>query len=288
MLRFSPIHGKPEDMSGDTQAIRAYFFKLGLSSEIADIYLALYAFGDQTISELARHSSVERTRIYRLMDELQAANLIEVEVQYKRKVLRAAPIANLQILLSKKEQDLHDLYKGLGDLETTLARGGQQASATKVQAYQGTEGLKQMFWNQTRGTTENLSILHETVQIRTNLVFFERWVQAFNNRNIKSRSVFGDNFVHNQQTWYKKYANERLANWQGKYIPEGLFPITHSVVIYDDVTSYYNWKDGVMFGIEIYNQQIADAQRQFFEILWNQGIHINDLKDVKGQLPTDK
>ncbi len=288
MLHGISIHGRTDEMSGATQVIRAYFFKLGLSSEIADLYLALYAYGDQTISELARHSGVERTRVYRLMDELQSANLIEVEVKYKRKILRAAPIANLQILLSKKEQELHDLYKGLGDLETTLAQGGRSTSATKIQAYQGTEGLKQMFWNQTRGTGENLSILHETVQIRTDRAFFERWVQAFNKKGLQSRSVFGDNFVKNQQTWYKKHTNERLSGWQGRYIPEGIFPITHSVVIYNDVTSYYNWKDGVMFGVEIYNQQIADAQRQFFEILWNQGVHIDDLKDVKGQLPTDK
>src|SRR5690348_4862316 len=95
-----------EEMLGDTQAIRAYFFKLGLSSEIADIYLALYAYGEQTISQLARRSGVERTRIYRLMEELQATGLIEIEAQYKRKIVRAAPVSNLQILLSKKEQDL--------------------------------------------------------------------------------------------------------------------------------------------------------------------------------------
>lgn len=279
------MHDRTEDMSGATQVIRAYFFKLGLSSEIADIYLALYAYGDQTISELARHSGIERTRIYRLMDELQAANLIEVEVKYKRKILRAAPVANLQILLSKKEQELHDLHKGLADLESTLSSGYRRDHATRVQAYQGTEGLKQMYWNQTRGKTENLSILHETAQIRTSLTFFERWVAAFNRNNIQSRSVFSDNFISNQQTWYGKHSNERLANWTGRYIPEGVFPITHSVVVYDNVTSYYNWKGGVMFGIEIYNQEIADAQRQFFEILWAQGIQIDELKSLAEQLP---
>ena len=132
MLHEVSIHDRTEDMSGATQVIRAYFFKLGLSSEIADIYLALYAYGDQTISELARHSGVERTRLYRLMDELQATNLIEVEVKYKRKIIRAAPIANLQILLSRKEQELQDLYKGLGDLESTLALDKRGMAATKV------------------------------------------------------------------------------------------------------------------------------------------------------------
>ena len=271
-----------EDMSGDTQAIRAYFFKLGLSSEIADVYLALYAYGEQTISELARTSGVERTRIYRLMDELRATNLIEVESQYKRNILRAAPISNLQILLSKKEEDLRVLSKGLGDLQTLLTQNSA-VDATKVQAYRGIDGVKQMFWNQTRGKSENISILYENMQSRTKLIFFERWVRIMNERNMQSRSIIGDNFVRTQQEWYRKNNNERIANWQGRYVPDGVFPITHSVVVYDDVTSYYNWKDGEIFGIEIYNQQIADAQRQFFEMLWLQGQAIDDLKFKPGE-----
>ncbi|HET6747449.1 MAG TPA: helix-turn-helix domain-containing protein [Candidatus Saccharimonadales bacterium] len=274
-----------EEMLGDTQAIRAYFFKLGLSSEIADIYLALYAYGEQTISQLARRSGVERTRIYRLMDELQSSGLVEIEAQYKRKLFRAAPISNLQILLSKKEQDLHELYRGLGDLQEVLSNKNHLSEATKVQAYQGVDGLKQMFWNQTRSKGENLSILFENMQNRTKLSFFERWVRVCNERGMKSRSIISDNFVRTQQEWYKNNTNERLINWEGRYIPDGVFPITHSTTIYDDVTSYFNWRDGEVFGIEIHNQEIADAQRQFFEMLWAQAIQIDDMKSLKEQLP---
>lgn len=271
-------YDKTKEMSGDTQAVRAYFFKLGLSSEIADIYLALHAHGQQTISELARNSGVERTRIYRLMDELAASNLVEVESQYKRSIFSAAPVSNLQILLTQKEQELHDLRTGLSDLQNTLSANSIKSEATKIQAYKGVEGLKQMFWNQTKATTENLSILYENMQTRTQLSFFQRWVEAADDRNIKSRSIISDNFVRSQQNWYKKHNNKRMSNWEGRYIPDGVFPITHSTVMYDDVTSYYNWKDGEIFGIEIHNQEIANAQRQFFEILWAQGQPIDDLK----------
>lgn len=271
------MNGKIAVMFGDTQAIRAYFFKLGLSSEIADIYLALQAHGKQSISELARNSGVERTRIYRLMDELQTSGLVEVETQYKRSLFTAAPIANLQILLAQKEQELHELRTELHSLQDVFSAYSLHSPTTKVQAYRGIEGLKQMFWNQTRSSSENLSILYENMQVRSQLAFFERWVRTCNERGMRSRSIIGDNFVRTQQEWYGKHNNERLANWCGRYIPDGVFPITHSTVIYDDITSYYNWKDGEIFGIEIYNQEIAEAQRQFFGILWNQGKEIDDL-----------
>lgn len=266
------------DMFGDTQAIRAYFFKLGLSSEIADIYLALHAHGKQTISELARNSGVERTRIYRLMDELKNSGLVEIETHYKRSIFAAAPIANLQILLTQKEQELHELRGELHGLQDMFLAHSLNSPATKVQAYHGTEGLKQMLWNQTRGRGENLSILYENMQSRVGLVFFERWVKATDAQNLKSRSIISDNFVRMQQDWYKKHSNKRMSSWQGRYIPDGVFPITHSTVIYNDITAYFNWRDGEVFGIEIYNAEIASAQRQLFEMLWAQGQSIDDLK----------
>jgi sugar-specific transcriptional regulator TrmB len=260
----------------DTQAIRSYFFKLGLSSEIADIYLALLAYGPQTISELSRHSTVERTRIYRLMDELVSSNLIEVETRYKRSIFHAAPITNLQILLTKKEQDLHELKEELHDIHQKIASNTLTSPTTRVQAYHGKENLKQMFWNQTKAKSESVSILHENMQRYTNVTFFERWARTCNERGLAFRSIIGDSFVESQKTWYEEHANERLKEWSGRYVPEGVFPVTHSTVVYDDVTSYYNWKNGEVFGIEIYNPHIADAQRQFFDMLWTLGVDFDD------------
>lgn len=280
LLRKAGRRGKDRSMLGDTQAIRAYFFKLGLSSEIADIYLALHAHGPQTISELSRNAGVERTRIYRLMGELRENNLIEVESHYKKSIITPAPVSNLQILIAKKEHELHELRDGLQDLQETLSNATLHTTATKIKAYRGVEGLKQMYWNQTRGKTENLSILYENMQVRTNLTFFERWVRTCNERDLKFRGVICDNFVKTQQGWYGRHSNERLTCWQSRYIPEGVFPITHSTVVWDDVTSYYNWKHGEVFGIEIHNKEIAQAGRQFFEMLWTQGLPVDDLEGL--------
>src|SRR5688500_16969147 len=101
----------------DTLAVKAYFAQLGLAPEIADIYLALFAYASQNIFELGRNPVVERTRLYRLIETLKDTNLIEVETQYKRSVFTAAPIGNLQILISKKEQELLLLQAELSRIE---------------------------------------------------------------------------------------------------------------------------------------------------------------------------
>lgn len=255
-------------MEQDTIAVRSYFIKLGLAQEIADIYLSLYASGPQTISELSRTSGVERTRIYRLLDTLMESNLVEIESHYKRGVIKAAPIANLNILISKKEQELKGLQDELGLIEQVLARNSISSPATRVQFYSGPMGAKQMFWNQTKARTEIRSILFENMQINTNGRFFERWVRACNDADLQLRSVFGEAFMKSQKDWYTSHTNERLTNWEGRYIADDVFTIKHSTIIYDNVVGYFNWKDGEVFGIEIYNKDIADSQLQLFELLW--------------------
>lgn len=258
-------------MSTDIDVIRKYFAKLKLEPEIADLYLALQVYGPQTISELSRSAGVERTRIYRLLDTMADLQLCETEAHYKRSVIKSAPADNLQILIAQREQELHELQDELGEVRKAIENSRAMSTAeTRVQFYKGESGLRQMFWNESNSKTENVSILFESMQAHTRKVFFERWVEKCNERNMKFRSIVGDHFLDSLQTWYSAHQNERLDNWEGRYIPPTVLPITHSILVYDDVISYYNWKAGEIFGIEVFNQELADTQRHFFEMLWVQ------------------
>ncbi|HSW66468.1 MAG TPA: helix-turn-helix domain-containing protein [Bacillota bacterium] len=257
-------------MSTDISPMHAYFAKLGLEPQIADIYLALQAYGPQSLLQLARNARLERTRLYRLLDTLTECQLIEVEELYKRKLYKAAPIGNLQVLLTKREQEVRDLQKELVALQESYQHQTPHSPLTHVQFYRGVEGVKQMFWNQTRAQGECLSVLYENMQSKSNLAFFERWVERCNTQGLTFRSIVGDHFLATQKNWYTQHDNEKLTHWQGRYLPESVMPITHSMITYDDIVAYYNWRDGEIFGLEIYNQEIAIAQRHTFETFWKQ------------------
>jgi hypothetical protein len=257
-------------MTPDKAAIRTYFAKLGLETEVADLYLALHTAGPQTISQLSRSSGVERTRIYRLIPELMDSSLIEVETHAARGILKAAPIANLTILISKREQELKSLQDELQLVEQVLARNSLSSPATRVQFYHGAEGAKQMLWNETKAKSEVLGMLYEVTQVKTHDKFFERWVNACNEADIRFRGVIGDHFRASQAAIDTADDTEHLKHWSVRYIDPQAFPITHSTFMYDDVVAYYNWKDDEIFGIEIYNKDIAATQRAMFELLWRQ------------------
>lgn len=256
-------------MLKDVSAIRAYFAKLGLEPEVADIYLALHTHGPQTISELSRNSKVERTRIYRLIDHLLASNLIEVETHYKRGIIKAAPIANLNILIAQKEQELRSLQDELELIQQVLARNSLSNPATRVQFYSGKEGVRQMLWNELRAKGELVGYANRILEEATGKKFMERWTDEFEARGLQARILLNDEFVKSWQAGKHTVGTDRrVKNMAYHYLPDSIFKITHLSDIYDDVVVYYQWKDGDVFGLEIYNKDIADAQRAFFEILW--------------------
>lgn len=256
--------------------LRHYLAKLGLAPELADIYVALHSHGAQTISQLARNARLDRIKIYRLLDELKASGLIEIEVRYKRNIIRAAPISNLQLLIAKKEQELSDLKKSYPRIVAEFTQRQLGSHAARVQFYEGADGLKQMLWKQTKSRGENLSILHGNMQHATNLAFFERWTKKCNEMGVRFRSVVDEHFIEGQATWYAMHRNEKLARWEGRHISSEHFPITYSTAIYDDTVLQYAWNDERTFGIEIESPDIAQMQRQLFELLWEKGQPLAD------------
>lgn len=256
-------------MLRDTGAVRNYFKKLDFEQEIADIYLALHANGPQTISALARNSRVERTKIYRLIDILLTANLIELEQHSKRGIIKAAPITNLHILINQKEQELKSLQDELGLIEQVLAKNSLSNPATRVQFYYGADGLRQMYMNQTRATAECLSILHEPPTRTLGKAFTLQWFEIMKSNNVGQKIIGSPHFHVLTKLWYE---NEKMpemgTNIKSVVIQPEVFKIEQNINIWDDVIAYCNWVDGDAYGIEIHNQQIADIQRNLFELLW--------------------
>ena len=256
-------------MLTDSVAVRTYFSKLGLETEIADIYLALHTHGPQSISELSRNSKVERTRIYRLVDKLLESNLIEVESRYKRGILKAAPISNLHILINQREQELKNLQDELELIQQVLAKNSLSNPSTRVQFYQGPEGIRQMLWNELNAKSEVLGYSNRILEEATGKKFMERWTSEFEDRKLACRLLVNDDFFKSWEAGRQYVGTGRkIRGMRYNHLPADVFTMTHLCDMYDDVVGYYHWKDGDVFGIEIYNQDIAKAQRQFFEMLW--------------------
>jgi sugar-specific transcriptional regulator TrmB len=208
-------------------SIRKYFAKLGLQPEIADLYLALYTYGPQNISSLAKNSRVERTRIYRLVDQLLESNLIEMELSGKPGIIKAAPIANIKILITQKEHELSSLRDDLELVELALARNTISSPAVRVQMYYGVEGIKQMLDNITRSKSIVLAVENRTILDMVKHDYYTKWSEKIKSSNIII-----------------------------KYLPSDS-NLDLNTYIYDDVTCYINTLANELYATELHNQFVA-------------------------------
>ncbi len=251
-------------MTNTRTAIRSYFTRLGLTAEIADLYLTLHTNGPQTISELSRNAGVERTRIYRLLKQLRAVGLIEVASQYKRSIISAAPASNLQILVGQKQDSAKRLETELPAVQQLLTAGAASSPTTPIQYYQGAQGLRQMLWNELCANTEIMAYSYQIFDEGMGRPFMTKWVVEFEQRNLHKKILFNDAYV---KSWHDRPGN-RIKGMEYHYINPHILTVQHTCNIYDEVTCYLSWRDGEIFGVEIYNRDIANVQRQLLRQIW--------------------
>lgn len=253
-------------MTTGKSAIQDFFVKLGLGTEIADLYISLQANGPQSISELSRSSNIERTRIYRLLSELKTSGLIEIESHYKRSIIKAAPIDNLRMIVDQRHNELSKLQSELESVQQALASNPASSPTTQIQYYQGAQGLRQILWNELRSTTEIIAYSYQIFDEGVGRPFMTNWVAEFERRNLRKKIMFNYAYV---KSWHQR-PGTRIKGVEYNMIDPSILAIGHTCNVYDNVTCYLNWKDGEVFGAEICNQDIANTQRQLLEGIWRQ------------------
>lgn len=239
-------------------AIRTYFTKLGLEAEIADLYLSLQAHGPQSISELARTSGVERTRIYRLIDHLMESNLIELETRHKRGVIKAAPITNLRILINQREEALKNMRDELELIEQALARNSVSNAVFRTQLYGSPEAIRNLLGRLLSAKDELLALETLPIQEYVSESIIARWKQEFERKELRMRQV-----TTTEQAW-----SAGLKNTASRLIPLNELPATN-VYICNSSVIHIAEHDGTLYGMELTHGLSAQLNRQYFDLLWH-------------------
>jgi len=141
-----------------------------------------------------------------------------------------------------------------------------------------------MVWNTLRAEKEILGFTFRSSDEYGDSEFMRKWKDEVITRNLKFRELYSDVYVESLskpleevQTGIKKSFDKK--HFDSRYVPSSVLDITYQMDIYDIVVSSYNWRGGEIFGVEIYNQEIADMQKQFFEIVWGMPVRLTDTKE---------
>lgn len=253
-------------MSEQTDKLLSILEPYGLTAEESRIYLDLLENNTLSALQISRNLHIGRTKVYRLLDKLILKELVVQKLRDIGLTFIANPPSQLEMLLTKKEGELATLRTNLPKIIENLenqTQSGMQGSQTLY--YRGLRGLSQVNWNLCRAKGEFLSYEVDNAEAYLPKQEAEDLRARIVDKKIRIRSI-------TNLTKFDSFTNiVGLSDlWTVKHVGKGVLDIKADIFIYNNVYAVVNYlskKD--IFCVEIYNQNLADMQRQLFEQLWS-------------------
>ncbi len=254
-------------MSDQTDNLLNLVKPYGLSDEEGRVYIYLLEKGYTSALQVSRQLHMGRTKVYRLLDKLRQKQLVEFQVDERGMKFGATSPHKFHQLVVAQEQEVNALKEALPNLLKQLEHLSSSSSTkSKVLYYQGLEGLKQVSYNITRARDTVRVFEMEHLSDFLPFEFAEKVRQELVDKKVITRDL-----TNKQSFTGFSDVTEMFPEYsQFRYIDPDKLKINFEVLIYNDVYATYTYKDEQVFCVEIYNQQLAQMQKQLFDFIWQQ------------------
>lgn len=128
----------------------------GLTIRQSNIYLSLLEKGIQSPLELSKITNINRTTLYRDLEQLKEIGLVEEIVDTNRTRFSGSDPQNLEFLLTKKETELQKLKLDLPNILSQLPSSIIGSPNTRIISFRGKTGLQQLLWNVLKAEKEHV------------------------------------------------------------------------------------------------------------------------------------
>lgn len=237
----------------------------GFNENESLVYLLLLKNSGYTALAISKKLKIPRTRVYRTLEKLIEKGFVTEEIDGYGSKFHASSYEKLNLLIDQRESQLNDLKQNAPELFNKLALLQASASEeTKILHYRGLEGLKQVTWNSTKVAGDfriyEVNLLHQVVDNK----FAE-----------EARIEFAKHPEHKfmqltNLTEFEEYTNitGHIDQWEVRHIPKKELDIKFEIQIYNNVYCMFNYADNDIFIVEIYSSQLAQMQKQLFDLIW--------------------
>ena len=239
--------------------------KYGLGESEARVYLCLTGQGrEMSVLEIARKMKSGRTPVYNALEKLEAKG-VTGRIMGENGYSYTAMTDGLQEYWRERMQKIRRLDEQMPEL-ANMIEGMRMATGYKsrVEYYTGKRGLKQITYNSLKANGDlYIYEIKETMDAFMDRESAEeyrgRWakqgVKIHQLTNIKNFEAFTD---------VEEITGEL---WDVRHIAPEVLEIKFEMMIYNDVCVMYSTEGKEVFGVEIYNSNLAQMQKQIFSAM---------------------
>jgi len=232
--------------------------ELGLRQNEAKVYLALAELGLTTITKITEHTKLFSANVYDALKRLNKRGLISYIIKDGKKYFEISDPTNLLKLVKEKEFAVKSIIPEL-ILSKQLA-----PTTSNAQIFEGATAFQMILLSFLKYNEPILvyGIPKEAPEM------MKTFIPHFHKKRIAKKIVMKHIYNHNAQDRIK-YLNS-LPLTEARYLPSQYDSKVSTNICGDEVV-FVLWKKPVWV-VQIKNKDIADAYKNYFELLWRDAI----------------
>jgi len=227
--------------------------KMGLSKNEIKVYLALLKLGASLASKIAKETNLNRSLVYRILDDLIKKGFVGYVIKENRKYFNAASPNKLLDILHESERDIKKIIPQLLSLRKPVEK------APEVEVYSGKEGMKTMLEDVLR-TGKEVLVLGARSDFANKLIYYH---PNWHRRRIKLKLKMKALFEHGQKITKELI---KLPHTEIKVLPKEL-KSNIMFAVFGNKVAIELWFD-YPTTILIKDSNVADGFRNYFGFLW--------------------
>jgi sugar-specific transcriptional regulator TrmB len=246
--------------------LHTVFESLGLDRLGGDIYLELIKDRAISVSKLAIQFSTNRVRIYKAFENLEKIGLIERENDFS-KITEVEPPSRVLALLRNKENELKRQMQQFEELAPELMYSYEKSEKTpRVQIYEGLGQMGKLLLQTLEEVKDEYLWVNEGEDLNALFnteYFYTEYSQKRAKKGVSVRILANTNNIS-----IKKFADRAEKELrQVRFLPIA-YQSPGTITIFND--KIILWNTFIPRAIMIYDKQLAQIQRDLFNILWKE------------------
>jgi sugar-specific transcriptional regulator TrmB len=233
----------------------------GLDEKEAQLYMSGLQLGSAPASEYAKSSALNRITAYNTLEGMVSKGQFAVVKKVRSKWYAPVPPEYLAL---EARKNIDALERAVPELRSL--RGARERKPN-VRFFEGWEGVRHVYEDPLTAKTELLNFANSAVVRRFWPLYDEEYVAERVKRKIRLRGIAPDD-----EAGRRVHGEDRERLREIRLVPAKDFDFGNEINIYDHkvaICSFGSPKD--MFAVIIESKEVAETQRQIFEMAWRYG-----------------
>lgn len=232
-----------------------------LSKKEAQVYLSTLELWHAPIASIARHSGLNRTTVYDILEWLKKKWIASLITKWK---IQYCMVITPDVIFQNFQQKYFHFQSHLSEL---MQLANKYDNKSQVQFYEWLEGVKQMYRQQ---LTWNITHIKAFLGIE----HIDPLLKEFLDTEFIPKRL--EKNIYAQVIWIDNEANQRykdmdaLRNKKTKLIKTSIINFSCQIDIHNTGELYFiGWGTSSMFAVKIKNPYICDSIEKLFDFIWD-------------------